>query len=236
MTGRQKARRKVPLLVVGEATRVGENDKLGEVVDEPPQAIRHPGAQTREAGEHEPGVHHVARRSMDVRRRLHRHQERHPVDALCLTGKHAAHPSPRLAMLGKREWALQDVAGRAREAFRLFLRPERLAMVFLQGRLEIKRVDRARAAVHEQLDDAADLRRMMEAAERPGWIGDCFTVGSSPLLPSSPLPCQKMRKRHRPEATAGSSEEITARREQERHGRNPGLSLPFSPRTNNHRR
>jgi hypothetical protein len=51
---------------------------------------------------------------------------------------------------------------------------------------------------------------MMETTERPGWIGDRCTVGSSPPLPSSPLRCEEMRKRHRPEAAAGSSEEITA--------------------------
>jgi hypothetical protein len=51
---------------------------------------------------------------------------------------------------------------------------------------------------------------MMEPTERPGRAGDRCTVGSSPLLPASPLPREKMRKRHRPEATTGSSEEITA--------------------------
>ena len=45
---------------------------------------------------------------------------------------------------------------------------------------------------------------MMETTERPGRIGDRCTVGSSPL------PREQMRKRHRPEAAAGSSEEITA--------------------------
>jgi len=46
---------------------------------------------------------------------------------------------------------------------------------------------------------------MMEPTERPGRIGDRCTVG-----PSSPLPREEMRKRHRPEAAAGSGEEITA--------------------------
>ena len=162
---------------------------------------------------------------MDIRRRLHRHQERHPINRVGLTGKHAAHPSPRFTMLGERKRALQDVAGRACETLRFFFRPERLAVVFLEGGLEIEGVHRARATVHEQLDDTANPGRMMEPTERPGRIGKRCTVGSSPHFPSSPLPREKMRKRHRPEAAAGSGEEITARRKQERHGRNPSPSL-----------
>ncbi len=108
-------------------------------------------------------------------------------------------------MLGEWKRALQNVAGRACETLRFFFWPERLAVVFLERRLVIKGVHRARAAIHEQLDDTADLGRMMEPTERPGRIDDRCTVGLS-----SPLPREKMRKRNRSETATGSSEEITA--------------------------
>jgi hypothetical protein len=57
----------------------------------------------------------------------------------------------------------------------------------------------------------------MEPTERPGRIGSRRSIGSSPLLPSSPLPRQKMRERHPPEAATGSGKEITARGEQNPH-------------------
>ena len=77
----QEARGEVPLRVVGQASRVGQDDERRQVVRQRAQAIRDPGPQAREAREQEPGVHHVAGRAVDVRLRGQRHQERHVVDA-----------------------------------------------------------------------------------------------------------------------------------------------------------
>ena len=46
---RQEARREVPLVVVGQAARVGQDDERRQVVAETAQAVRQPGPQARES-------------------------------------------------------------------------------------------------------------------------------------------------------------------------------------------
>ena len=121
-------------------------------------------------GQHEAGVHHVARRAVDVRLRRHRHQERHAIDLRRQVREDRRDPAAALPVLLERERRLHQVAGRAGDALGLLAGAgvERLAVPLLQFRLVVERVRLADAAVHEQLNDALDLGGVVQAAVELG--------------------------------------------------------------------
>ena len=171
----KEARREVPLLVVRQSSHVRQHHERRQILAEPAEPVREPRPHAREAGEDEPGVHHVTGRTVDVRLRRHRHEERHAIDLRGEVRKDAAHPAARLPVLFERERALHEVAGRAGDAFGLLgsTGVERLAVSFFQFGFEVEGVLLADAAVHEQLDDALDFGGVVQSAVEGGIGLEC---------------------------------------------------------------
>ena len=189
MLDRQESGREISLVVVGQATGVGNRDERRQIVGQLAQSIAEPGAHARKSGQDEAGVLHVAGRPVDVGLGGHRHQKGHVVDAGGQVRKDAAHPTPALAVLLELEGALQDLeAGRAGHRFQLGVAAgiEFLAVELGQARLVVEGVHRAGAAVHEQLHHAFHFGPVVQAAVQLGRGARrrASVSASSPLSPS----------------------------------------------------
>ena len=85
---------------------------------------------------------------------------------------------------------------------------DRLAVQRVKVGLIVEGIDVARAAVHEQEDDALRLR-WKRRKFRSEWVDErCHAVGRDGLTCEEAVGLQEARKRHRPEAAADLPEEF----------------------------
>ena len=197
MPRREEAGAEVSFLIVRKSARVGEHDEVRQILREAAERVGNPRAHAGESWQDESGIHHEAAGAVDIRLALHGHEEGHFVHPLGLLGKHAAHPATALPMLLKLEGALHHRAAVAGLSFGPDFWPYHLSVQPRQLRLVVERVHLTDAAIHEELNDALDLRRMMEPARQPGAGGHG-------------VPREHLREREAGHAAAGLPEKLAA--------------------------
>src|SRR5262249_40369650 len=102
---------------------------------------------------HEAGILHECRRTVDVRLRDHRVDERHVVDATGKVWQQPAYPSAALSVLSPFPGARHAGARRALEELNFASRIQLLPVPLDKRRLVIECIALAGRARHEELDD-----------------------------------------------------------------------------------
>ncbi len=146
---RQKGR--LPVLRLGDREPAGaHHDETGQVLVLRTQAVEHPGADARPRLPRFAAVHQHQRRLMIGDVGVHRADHADVVDHPGRVREQVADFDPALAVLLELEGRAH---GRAGLALGGQIGRHRLAVVAVEHRLGVERVDVRRPAVHEQVDD-----------------------------------------------------------------------------------
>ena len=177
--------------------------KAGTLSAETAERIRHPRTRARKTGQQKSRGLQIRRRPVEVRFRLHRHQERHVVHVPGQMRQRAAHPASALLVLRPFKQAPHDRARRADARLDALARAriERLPVPRDELRLVVEEIALACAAIHEELDDALGPR------------GKMWCRAAQPLAP------EQRGQRDPAEAVRERAQEVAARLEgSEVHG------------------
>jgi len=186
-------------VVVGESTRVGEDDESGEIVAEVAEGIGDPGTDGGKAGSDETGVLHVAGGAVDIGLAGHRHEKGEVIDAFGGVRKDARHPATGLAVLFELEGGLHHVADGTGDGD-LDTEIDFFAVAFGKFGFVVEGIHLAGAAVHEELNDPFDFGGMMQTAVEFGF-GE---VGTEAIV------CKKLGEGDAAESACGFREETTS--------------------------
>ena len=129
-----------------------QDDESGEVLVLRAEAVVHPGAGRRMPDQRKPGVKEVVALGMLVHLARHRPDDGEVVDAFADVGEHAADRDAALAVLLEGERRGEDVAVVV-ELGALDPGRHRLAVIAVEQRLGVERVDLGYASGHVQEDD-----------------------------------------------------------------------------------
>ena len=200
--------------VLGAADRaaggVEHDDESGQVLVLAAETIIRPRPQARAAREDLARVHLQHGRPVDRRVGGHRVQERDVVDA---GGEVREQVADHLAALAV---GLEFPLRPDDAAFVLLATPaerlhgDRLAVEIVELRLVVERVDLARAAVHEQEDDALGLRSEVRRLRRERVRRSRGDIGSPRGLAEEAVAGEQVGQAQRGEPRAGLPEEFAA--------------------------
>src|SRR5262249_43076181 len=123
--------------------------------------------------------------------------------------KDAADPSAAFTILAKRKRTFHQVARGARRCLEMRSRLKRLAIAAIELGLVVERVHLAHAAVHEQLNDATHLRRMMQPPVERGASASA-RIDHVTCCEQS-VTRQKLGQSNTAQAPAGMPQELTSR-------------------------
>ena len=169
------------------AERRLDGDEAGQILVLGSEPVEHPGAHARALELEHAGVELQQRGAVIDAIADHRADHAKVVHARGDIRKQRADRNAALAVLLERPWRLHQAADIVLAERQAALERHRLAVILVQARLWIERVDARRPAVHEQEDDAFDRGGSW------GALGDSgFTVELSAkkrdCKPSKPKP------------------------------------------------
>src|SRR5205085_6994651 len=133
-----------------KTTSVRRHDKRRQVLIQTSQAIRYPSAEVRKARQYEAGVLHERGRTMNIRLRHHRMDERHVIDAGRQVWHQVTHPFAALAILLPAPRTFQTGAGITLKQLDLFAGVKWLPMALDQLRFIVIHVALAGCARHKE--------------------------------------------------------------------------------------
>ena len=199
----------------GAAGRVEHHHEPRQVLVDRAEPVVHPAAERGRPAEQLAAVHHQHGAAVDGALGVHALDERDVVDAGGQVGEQVADPRAALAVLPEVPLGTDDAALVAVAAAALGLHLDGLAVEPVELGLVVEGVDMARAAVHEQEDDALGLARQQgrlarqRVGPRAGQRRDA--VERLRLPREEPVMRQHARERDARERAAGLPEELAPR-------------------------
>src|SRR5262249_33948839 len=149
---------------------------------------------------------------------VHRPDHADVVDVLGGVREDLADFQSALAVLLELEWRGERRTGLPLRAE--VCRRQRLPRILRKRRLRVERIDLARPAVSEEVDDALRLRREVRLLRRKG----IDRSGPLRVRGAQPGVAEQLREAEKAHADAGTSQQLAARQHRRMHAETPGQS------------